>query len=109
MGDNEMNVPGSELAVGLVATVFVVIGVVFVAIVIILVIGTVRRYRAAKSAGLDPFAPDIQVMGAVAHAAALAPERPTADRLAEVDRLYQQQQISEAERDAARARILGAL
>ena len=47
-------------------------------------------------------------MGALAHSAALAPERPVADRLAEIERLYQQRQITEAERDAARARILGA-
>jgi hypothetical protein len=105
-----IEVPNDELGFGILAAVIaLLVLVVFVAVVVLIVMAAVKRYRAAKAAGLDPFAGDIQVLGALAHSAALAPDRPVADRLAEIERLYQQRQITETERDAARARILGTL
>lgn len=108
MLSDELQIPGSEQAVSLLAIGFGLFAVFFGVVVVVIVVSASKRYRAARTAGLDPFAGDIQVMGALAHSAALAPERPVADRLAEIERLYQQRQITEAERDAARARILGA-
>lgn len=110
MGDDVIEVPSTEFGFGVLATVIpLLVLAVFVAVVVLIVVSAVKRYRAAKAAGIDPFAGDIQVMGALAHSAALAPDRPVADRLAEIERLHQQRQISDAERDAARARILGTL
>lgn len=105
----DLQIPGAEGAVGVVGVMLTVFAVFFLAVVVLIVVATTRRYRAAKAAGLDPFAGDIQVMGAVAHSKALAPDVPVEERLAEIERLYSARAISAAERDAARARILGTL
>lgn len=97
---------GMPTAFGVMLALFVVF---FVAVLVFMAVGMTKRYRAAKQAGLDPFAGDIQVMGAVAHSKALAPDVPVQDRLAEIDRLHAAGTISSAERDAARGRILGTL
>lgn len=88
---------------------FAVFAVFFLVVLVLIVVSAVKRYRAAKQAGLDPFAADVQVMGRVHDSALLAPERSVEERLAEVDQLARTGSISEAERDAARARILGSL
>ncbi len=106
--DAVLDLPGDELVVGVVGVVFAIVGVLFVAVVVLIVVTAVKRARAAKAAGLDPFAADIQVMGTIAHAQALAPDRPVEERLAEIERLYAAGTIDAAERSAARARILGA-
>lgn len=105
----ELDIPAQEAVTGVLAFLLLAVAVLVVAVVVFMVVATVKRYRAARTAGLDPFAGDVQVAGAVARSAALAPDRPVADRLAEVERLHQQRQITDAERDAARARILGTL
>lgn len=81
----------------------------------------VHRWNVSRREGLDPFAADVQVMGRLRHAAALAPvadepptndARPTAtveERLAELDDLHVRGVISAAERDTTRARILAEL
>ncbi len=91
------------------AVMFAIFGVIFGLVVVLIVVSAVKRYRAAKVAGLDPFAGDIQVMGAVAHSKALTPDVPVEERLAEIDRLHAARTISAEEREAARARILGTL
>jgi uncharacterized membrane protein YqjE len=88
---------------------FAVFGVFVVVVLVLIVVSAVKRYRAAKAVGLDPFAADVQVMGRVHDSALLAPERSTQERLAEVDELARTGSISAAEQDAARARILGSL
>jgi hypothetical protein len=97
---------GFPAAIGVAFTVFVVF---FVVVLALIAVSAVKRYRAAKQAGLDPFAADVQVMGRVHDSALLAPERSIQDRLAEVDELARTGSISAAERDEARARILGSL
>lgn len=81
----------------------------FLVVLTLIVVSAVKRYRAAKQVGLDPFAGDIQVMGTVNNSALLAPERSVADRLAEVDQLAASGQISAEEKESARSRILGSL
>ena len=94
---------------GLMGVLMALFALFFAAVVVLIIVTAVKRYRAAKAAGLDPFAGDIQLMGAVAHSKALAPDVPVEDRLSEIERLYQARSISAEERDAARARILGTL
>ena len=81
----------------------------FLMVVGFMIYAVTRRYRAAKNAGLDPFAGDIQVMGKVASSAVLAPQITVEQRLAEVDGLLAAGTITAAEHEAARARILGTL
>jgi hypothetical protein len=88
---------------------FIVFGVFFVAVLVLIVVSAAKRYNAAKRAGLDPFAADVQLMGRAANSAALAPERTTAERLAEIDALRAAGTINAAEHEAARARIISTL
>ncbi|HET8970381.1 MAG TPA: hypothetical protein VFN19_04915 [Candidatus Nanopelagicales bacterium] len=113
MGQDDLQGPSSEMIAGGVPLLLVIglvlFAVLFVAVLVMIVVSASKRFRAAKRAGLDPFAADVQVMGALANSAALAPERPVADRLAEIDVLHRAGTISGPEREAARARILGTL
>lgn len=97
--------PGSDAADAMFTIVPVIIVLGFVA-----VIGTaIYRFFAARRAGLDPLAGDIQLMGAAKDSQMLAPERSLEERLAEVDGLLAAGTITQDEHDAARARILGSL
>jgi hypothetical protein len=109
---DELNEPVEMVDTGFPALIgvgFAVFAVFFVLVLGVIVVSAVKRYRAAKAAGLDPFAADVQVMGRVHDSALLAPERSVQERLAEVDELARTGAISAAERDEARARILGSL
>jgi hypothetical protein len=99
---------GSQVfaGVGLVLGLFALF---FIAVIGFMIFAVTRRYRAAKNAGLDPFAGDIQVMGKVANSAVLAPQITVEQRLAEVDGLLAAGTITAAEHQAARARILATL
>jgi cytochrome c biogenesis protein CcdA len=106
-----LDVPIDEKVFGGAALLIVGFWIVFV-ILFVCAIGFIlytatRRYRAAKRAGLDPFAGDIQVMGRVNDAALLAPASTVAQRLSEVDALHSAGSISDDELAQARARILG--
>ncbi|MFN8158235.1 MAG: SHOCT domain-containing protein [Candidatus Nanopelagicales bacterium] len=106
----DVPLPADEAIVGglgIMAVLFVLFGIFFLLVVGFIVFSASRRYRAAKAAGLDPYAGDIQLMGQAKNSAMLAPERSVADRLAEVDALRAAGTISAEEHDAARARILG--
>jgi len=91
----------------------------FGAVVVLIVLGFVvllvtaaYRVRAARRAGLDPVAADIQLAGQLRKSALLAPagqEKTTEQRLAELDTLHRSGAITEDERDAQRARILSEL
>jgi len=105
-------VPGDELIVGglgIIGVFFVLFGILFVAAIGFIIYSATRRYRAAKEAGLDPFAGDIQVMGKVKDSALLAPEESVEDRLAEIDALRAAGTITAEEHEAARARIIATL
>ena len=104
--------PADEIVVGglgIMALFFAVFAVFFVAVVGLIIFSATRRHKAAKAAGLDPFAGDVQLMGQAKNSAMLAPERAVAERLAEIDALRDAGTISPDEHAAARARILGAV
>jgi len=102
-----LDMPGVGPAPGIMGVFFAVFAVLFVTALGFIIFSAVRRYRAAKDAGLDPFAGDIQLMGAAKDSAMLAPGRSVAERLAEVDALRAAGTISADEHAAARARIIG--
>jgi hypothetical protein len=110
VGTTELPVPVDEVVVGglgFMVVVIVAFWVLFAVVVGFIVYTAVRRYRAAKQVGLDPYAGDIQLAGQARNSAMLAPQRTVADRLAEVDSLLAAGTISPEEHAAARARILG--
>jgi len=93
--------------------------VIFVVVAIVGVAMALRRAKRLHDAGIDPLDPetDLQVRWARSRAAAPhaaptpapTPAPTLAERLAEVDRLHADGAITAAERDEARARILGSL
>jgi len=101
-----LDMPGAGPAIGVMGVMVGLFLLLFVSVVVFIIFTWVRRYRAAKNAGLDPFAGDIQLMGAAKDSAMLAPERSVAERLAEVDALRAAGTISADEHAAARARII---
>ncbi len=79
-----------------------------IAVGFVVVIGTaIYRFVAARRAGFDPIAGDIQLAAKARDSQLLAAERTTDERLAEVDGLLAAGRISPEEHKAARARILG--
>jgi len=83
---------------------------IIIALGFVWVIGTiVYRFFAARRAGFDPLAADIQMAAKARDSKLLAEDRSVEDRLAEVDRLLAEGTISSDEHKAARARILGSL
>ena len=95
-------VPGFDALFGLVA-VIVVIGIV-VGIVV-----SVRNASKAVEAGQNPLTVEYDLALKALQSDALAPERSTEEKLAEIERLFAAGTISADERDAARIRILGAI
>ncbi|GAA1253714.1 SHOCT domain-containing protein [Oryzihumus leptocrescens] len=70
------------------------------------------RAKAARRAGLDPLAGDIQLAGQLRRSALLAPAgegKTTAARLAELDTLHRSGAITDEEWNAQRARVLSEL
>ncbi|MEU2200701.1 hypothetical protein [Isoptericola sp. NPDC019482] len=92
--------------------------VVGVLVAVVSVVMAARRAKKLHDAGIDPLDPETDLQVRMARSRAMAPaprdagggdRRPVAERLAEVDRLHAEGTITSVERDAARARILGAL
>ena len=108
-GQTQVDVPGGDQAMAGMGVLSAIFGVLLVAAVGLIIYSAVRRARAARAAGLDPFAGDIQLMGAAKESRLLAPERSMEERLAEVDALLAAGAISQDEHDAARARIISSL
>jgi uncharacterized membrane protein len=112
-GTDQIQMPSDEVIVGGVgigiAVFLVIFGILFVSVVVLIVVSARKRYRAAKDAGLDPWAADIQMMQAAKESQLLAPTRSVEDRLAEVDELRREGRISAEEHSAARERIMGTI
>ena len=85
------------------AAIPIAVGVIFVLIVVVVVVRVVGLRRK----GLNPLTLETDLAAKVMNSEMLAPERPIAERLAEIDTLLAAGAISEAEHAAARARILG--
>lgn len=80
-------------------------------VVVLTVISSVRRYRAMRAAGLDPYTADIQVLAKLAKGqqvtAAPQPHVSTEERLEEAERLRARGLISDQEYAAMRRAALG--
>ena len=97
--------PGSGAA----DTMFTIVPVLIALGFVVVIATAVYRFFAARKAGLDPIAGDIQLMGAAKDSELLAPSRSLEERLAEIDALLAAGTISQDEHDAARARIISSL
>ncbi len=92
--------------------VFVLVTLFIVAVFVVMVVALVKRGRATREEGLDPFTGDIQLAGQLSRSQLMAPataQRPVPERLAEVDELLRTGAISATEHEAQRARILADL
>ena len=96
----------------------VLVGVAAVVIVVLGVVTSVRSAKRLKDAGLDPLDPKTDLAIRLAQSRMLSPEADApapgrtpslTERLAELDALYRAGTISAAERDTARAKLLGTL
>ena len=87
--------------------VFVVIVIAIVAAFVFVIYSVIRNGARARQSGLDPLTLQTDLAAKVMNSEMLAPARPMAERLAEIDTLLAAGAISEAEHAAARARILG--
>lgn len=92
--------PGFEVAFG-------VFPVIFVLAVVVMIALAIRRGARYLQHGIDPTVADVDLTARALKSEALAPERSVEDRLAELDRLHSAGTISDEERAAARARVLG--
>jgi hypothetical protein len=108
--------------VGTAMGVFIVLFfVLFVGMVVFIVVVTVRRARKFKEAGIDPLDPGADIaIRAMQRGGLVGPRPPAAgqepppppsltQRLAELDALHRAGTITAAEREAARAKLLGTL
>jgi len=85
--------------------VFIVVG--FVATIFL----AIRNAMVLKRRGVDPISPGADLLGRLAQSDLLQPSAhgSVENRLAKIDALLDAGEISQAERDAARAKILGEL
>jgi hypothetical protein len=74
---------------------------------VLVTVSMVRNARNLKRRGHDPLTTPSDAYLRLMQSGALQAERPMEERLAEIDRLQANGTISAAERDAARARVLG--
>jgi hypothetical protein len=95
----------------------------FVGVVVVGVVMSVRRAKKLNDAGIDPLDPETDIAIRFARSRAMAPPPAAApssaapaapaatltEWLAELDALHRAGTISGAERDAARAKLLGTL
>jgi hypothetical protein len=86
---------------------FIVVAVAIAAVFVFVIVSIVRNASRARQSGLNPLTLQTDLVAKVMNSEMLAPERPIAERLAELDTLFAAGTISEAEHAAARARILG--
>ena len=106
-GTSILDAPVSGAVPGIVGLLIGLFAVFFIAVIVLMVVSATKRYRAAKRAGLDPFAGDIQMMQTARESQLMAPARSVEERLAEVDELRRAGTITAEEHTAARARIIG--
>ncbi|MBK9697115.1 MAG: hypothetical protein IPO80_06855 [Propionibacteriaceae bacterium] len=90
---------------------FVVVALILGAIIVVVV----RNYRAARTAGLDPFTAETQLLGQLKNSELLRPASPIdpvvsprglGSRLDEVDALLREGRIDAAEHERTRRRLL---
>lgn len=101
--------------------VLIVFGILFVAVVVLMITVTVRRAKKFRDAGIDPLDPQADMAIRLMQRGGLAgmppqvpgpaapPPPSLTQRLAELDALHRAGTITADERDAARAKLLGTL
>lgn len=85
---------------------FVIVAAVIVVAMVVIVISIVSNARKARAAGHNPFTLQTELATKLLDSGALSRERPTEERLAELDRLHSQRVITEDEYRTARAKVL---
>jgi uncharacterized membrane protein YhdT len=89
-----------------VTVMFVVVPVLFVAIVILAVTSAVRSRKVLRDNGLDPLAAGAQIAARLSRGPLATAPRSLEQRLSELDDLHRRGLISSAEHEAARAAAL---
>jgi cell shape-determining protein MreC len=97
---------------------FVIVPIIFVGIVILIIVLAVVNARRLRSKGISPLATEAEIVAdavrgsAAPRSSAQPAARPAQTleaRLAEIEQLHATGKITSAERDAARASVLGTL
>lgn len=88
---------------------FVGAAVLIAVVTVLIVVSIVRSGAKMRRAGVDPSTAQADLAIRVLQSEALAPRRTTEERLAEIERLHAAGHITDAERAAARAKLLGEL
>jgi hypothetical protein len=98
--------------------VFVIVPIIFVGIVVLIIVLAVVNARRLRSKGISPLATEAEIVadavrGSAAQRSGVQPAARPAQtlegRLAEIEHLHAAGKITTAERDAARASVLGTL
>ncbi len=85
---------------------FVVVAVIFVAIVVLGVTIALRSRRVLRDSGLDPLAAGAQIAARISRGPLATPVQSMEQRLSELDDLHRRGLITDAEHDAARRTAL---
>ena len=101
--------PGLGDVPPLLTIMFVVVGALVVAVVVLGVTIAVRSRRVLRDSGLDPLAAGAQIAARVSRGPLGTPTQTLAGRLTELDDLQHRGLISDAEYSAARTAALGDL
>lgn len=97
---------------------FVIVPIIFVGIVVLMIVLAVVNARRLKSKGINPLASNAEIMADAVRSSAAqqpsaqpaaAPAQTLEARLEEIEQLHAAGKITAAERDAARAKVLGTL
>jgi hypothetical protein len=97
---------------------FVIVPIIFVGIVVLMIVLAVVNARRLKSKGINPLASNAEIMADAVRSSAAqrtgaqpaaAPVQTLEARLEEIEQLHAAGKITPAERDAARAKVLGTL
>lgn len=97
---------------------FIIIPIIIVGMIILMIVLAVLNARRLRSKGINPLATEAEIVADAVRSSAA--QRPTAQpaarpaqsleaRLAEIEQLHATGKITSAERDAARASVLGTL
>lgn len=89
--------------------IFIIAGAVIAVGFVVVIVLAVRNSNRIRQAGHDPLTLQSDLALKVMNSDLLSPEKPVADRLAELDALLASGAITEPEHAAARAKILGSL
>lgn len=97
---------------------FIIIPIIIVGVIVLMIVLAVLNARRLRSKGINPLASEAEIMADAVRSSAAqrsaaqppAAAAPTLEaRLAEIDQLHAAGKITAAERDAARASVLGTL